>query len=1056
MKKFLVILFIVVGGFVFGQEYKFNVFSQEEGLPQPYVYDIIQGPRGRLYVATGDGLAVFGGIKFDKYTKKNGLSENYCSALFFDSKERLWVGHFEGGISYKKPGVGFEVKKLNTADLPLARVVSFAEDSKGNIYYAGSSGGLFIVKEDKISLFTEEELPPINEIKIKDDVLYLGTQDGVLYFDLSNRSRSSKTIEATKGKNVSCLEISPRNEIWLGIEGVGLDLFSKENNEFKAVKTFSTELKSERYNVKDICLKNGNEVWISLTNEGLCMFRYNSSFQVEKQNTINTKNGLKSVFINRIFIDKEENFWFGSTGAGLFQFLSSRFESYNTKNFLPFDDIRTIAVDDSDNVYVTDDKSVFEFNSNGKISVLHNLILPGIEEEIRTSYLNKSTHELWIGTNKNLNIFNVANNTMVFKNQVPFFKDKSINYITKNQANQFLICTTEGLFYLNDKMVVEKEFTTNEGAPHNNFLGVLIDRTDRMWVFSPETPLYNIYNGEVELEKTQTDSVSSFRFGGAAQDKDDNIWFSTEGDGLFSYKKNRNPKFKHFNTDEGLSSDFIYGIIVSNKGDIIACHKNGLSIKYANMKNFRRVNKSNGLPANDINTNAIYKDKKGNIWFGTTEGIVKYSPVEDKININPPVFSFISITTNSVVQKLDSVYRLDYNKYELVIDFIGVSLTNPKGVTYRYMLEGFEDKFRTTSEQSVVYPSLADGDYRFVIYSKNADGFENPEPTTFRITIGKPFWKKIWFIAAVAVFIILVFYIIFRMRTKKLQQAKIELEGLVMEKTAELVLEKEKIEKANELLNEKNSDITASIAYAKRIQNAVLPDREYISHKLNLFVLYKPRDIVSGDFYWYSETPNYAYVAVVDCTGHGVPGAFMSLLGSTFLDQVLIENKEPTPSKILNELDKKLHSAFKKREDENRIGDGMDAIVMRITKDKKEIMFSGANRPIYYYSKEEGPKDYKATIYSIGGSFPNEVKGFTDTIINPKAGDGAYMFSDGFGDQFGGDKNKRYSTKRMKSFFGEIYESDIDTQYELIDKEFTTWMGEYEQMDDICVIGIKF
>lgn len=1055
MRKYLIILFAFVGGVVFGQEYKFNIFSQEEGLPQPYVYDIVQGPRGRLYVATGDGLAVFGGTKFQKYTKKNGLAENYCSALFFDSKQRLWIGHFEGGISRKENTIGFEAKKFNTADLPLAKIVSFAEDSKGIIYYASSAGGLYTIKENKIALFTEEELPPINEIKIKDDVLYLATQEGVLYFDLSNRSRSSKNIEATKEKNITCLEISPRNELWLGVDGVGIDLFAKENNEFKALKTFSTELKSERYAVKDICLNGSNELWASFTNEGLCRLRYTSNYGVEKLNTINNKNGLKSLFINRIFIDKEENFWFGSTGAGLFQFLSSRFESYNTNNFLPFDDIRTIAVDDSDNVFVTDDKSAFAFNVNGKVSALHTLILPGVEEEIRTSYLNKLTHELWIGTNKNLNIFNVANNNMVFKNQVPFFKDKSVNYITKNQSNQFLVCTTEGLFYLNDKMEVEKEFTTNDGAPHNNFLSVLVDRTDRMWVFSPETPLYNVYNGEVDLEKTQTDSFSSFRFGGAVQDKDENIWFSTEGDGIFSYKKNRNPKFKHFNTDEGLSSDFIYGIIVSNKGDVIACHKNGISIKYSNLKNFRTINKSTGLPANNVNTNALFKDRKGNIWFGTTEGIIKYTPTEDKININPPVFSFLSISTNSTVQKPDSVYRLKYNKYELVIDFIGVSLTNPKGVSYRYKLEGFEDKFRTTTEQSIVYPSLADGNYRFVIYSKNADGFENPEPTTFRIIIGKPFWKEIWFIILVTLFVVLVIYVIFRMRTRKLQQAKIELEGLVMEKTAELLLEKQKIEKTNELLNEKNSDITASIAYAKRIQNAVLPDKEYISKKLNLFVLYKPRDIVSGDFYWYSETENYAYVAVVDCTGHGVPGAFMSLLGSTFLDQVLIENKEPEPSKILNELDRKLHNAFRKREEENRIGDGMDAIVMRVSKDKREIMFSGANRPVYYYSKE-GPKDFKATIYSIGGSFSNDMKGFTDTVLHPEEGDGAYMFSDGFGDQFGGDKNKRYSTKRMKGFFGEIYQQDIDKQFELIDKEFTEWMGGYEQMDDICVIGIKF
>jgi len=834
----------------------------------------------------------------------------------------------------------------------------------------------------------------------------------------------------------------------------------KSNNEYKSLLTYSVEIKSKKNNIKDISLKGDNEMWISLTGEGLCMVRYTSNYRLEKQTTINNKNGLQSLFINRIFVDKEANLWFGSTGNGLFQFLSSRFERFNTANFLPFDDVRTIAVDDSMNIFVSDDKKVFVFNTETNLSILHDLVPKGVEEEIKTSFINKQTNELWVGTTQNLYVYDIAKNKMIYKRFIPAFKGKGVNYFTRDQTGQYLICTTEGLFYTNEKLEVQKEFNTNSGAPHNNFLSVFVDRTDQVWAFSPETPLYHITNGStVELQKTiesDKDTLSPFKFNSGSQDRDDNIWFATEGDGVYCYRKSRKPNFIHYTTDEGLASDFCYGIAVTQKGDVVTIHKNGISIKYANLKTFRGVNRSNGLPANIVNNNAIYKGRKGNIYMGSTEGLIRYVPNEDVINLNPPVLSILSVRTNSMVHESDSVYRLPYDKYELTIDFVGVSLTNPGGVTYDYQLIGFEDKPRTTSEQSVTYPNLPDGDYTFVITAKNSDNVATISPATFKITIGKPFWKKLWFIVSASAFVILVFFLFFRWRTKKLQKDKEILEGLVQEKTAELVLEKEKIEKANEQLNEKNQDITASIAYAKRIQNAVLPDPEYISKHLDLFVLYKPRDIVSGDFYWYTETEHYSYVAVVDCTGHGVPGAFMSLLGSTFLDQVLIENKEATPALILNELDKKLHKAFKKKEgEENRIGDGMDAIVVRVDKGSGDLLFSGANRPLYFYSAE-GPQDFKAPIYSIGGTFPNEVKGFTDTLLKPKKGDCAYMFSDGFGDQFGGDKNKRYSTKRMKAYFGEIYTQTIPAQYEAIDNEFETWKGDYEQMDDICVIGIKF
>ncbi|MBL7917432.1 MAG: hypothetical protein JNM96_03485, partial [Bacteroidia bacterium] len=876
MRKLLsyIILFLSFGSIA--QEYKFNTFGQEEGLPQPYVYDIVQAKNGFLYVATGDGLASFAGFKFNKFTIKEGLSENYCSALYFDSKQRLWIGHFEGGITYLENN---KFNKLKTSDFDMARVIGIVEDSKGNIYYANSAGGLFLIKENKISKFTEEEMPPINEIKIYGDVLYVASQEGLRYFNLSNRSRASEILKGSESQNIKNVRLSPKNELWLTIEGEGVSVFNKNQNEFKAIATFSNELKSDRKNIKDICLKGDNEVWISLTGEGICVIKYTSNFQVEKSYIINSRNGLKSLFINKIFQDKEENLWLGTTGNGLFQFLSSRFELFSSNNILPFDDIRTVAVDDSDNVYICDDRQLFKFNVKGVNFYSQRLIPENEEQEIRCSHLIRAKNELWIGTTKALHIFDVTKGNVKLKKTLSFFDGKTINYVARDANDKLMVCTTEGLFFLDDAYAPEKVFNTDMGAPHNNFIGCLSDRNGKLWIFSPETPLYSLYKDEVVLEKT-LDTLASFRFGSAAQDKDENIWFATEGDGIFVL--DRYKKFKHYGTEAGLSSDFIYGIISSQKGDIIATHKNGISIKYANLKTFRAIDKSTGLPANNVNNNALYRDKKGHIWMGTTEGLIKYTPTEDKININPPVFSLQSVELNNSKKAVnDTLQTLDYNDYELVFKYIGVSLTNPKGVTYRYKLEGYEDKFRTTDETSVIYPKLNDGTYRFVIYAKNADGFETPEPLIYKIIIKKPFWKEAWFFVVVGLTISIGFYIFFKVRTRNLIKAKVELEGLVMEKTAELVKEKEKIEEANELLNEKNRDITASIAYAKRIQRAILPDSEIIKNKIDLFVLYKPRDIVSGDFYWYSETNTYAYIAVVDCTGHGVPGAFMSLLGST-------------------------------------------------------------------------------------------------------------------------------------------------------------------------------
>lgn len=1053
MRKIVILLFLFVSVFINAQEYKFNIYSQEEGLPQPYVYDIIQTQNGFLYVATGDGLATFGGHRFNKFTKRVGLAENFCSALFSDSEKRIWIGHFEGGVTCYEKG---QFRKINTGDIQPAKIVALAEGPQKTIYFVNAAGSIYTIKNDKVAPFIVEELPPVSRLRIKDNIMYVASQEGLLAIDLAGGSKSYNAIGNTKDKNVTCIEFSKSGEIIAGIDGEGVEIIRREGKNFSSFKTFSSEFKSKRLNVKDVCFKNGSELWVSLNGEGLSVLKFsNNTYQIEKQLTIGEKNGLNSSFVSKLFVDKEDNLWIGTIGGGLSQFMSDRFELFNKNNFLKFDNIISVAVDDSNFVYVTNESQLYSFNPKDSSNVLVNVVPSNSEEQIKCSYINKLNNELWIGTTSNLFIFDIKGGKPKLKFQFNEFKERSINYITKDNLGQTLVCTTEGLFYLNDKNQVVKVFNTDEGAPHNNFNSVFIDQLDKYWIFSPQTPLYHLYNGEITLEK-DLDSSTSFKFNCATIDKNDLVWFGTEGDGVFSYGKKRKPNYQRFTTNKGLSSDFIYGIIATNNGDIITCHKNGISIKYASLKTFRAINKNSGLPANTINSNAIFKDKNGYIWLGSTEGLIKYSPMQDKINSIPPTLSFISIAINdSVLNVSDTLYEFPYGKYELAMEVIGVSLSNSKGVEYKYMLEGLEDKWRTSNDREITYPGLTDGTYRFKIIARNADGFETFKELSFTIIINQPYWKSIWFYVVIVSVLIVSLVLFFRARTRKLKQEKIRLEQMVTEKTKELVVEKERVEKANELLHEKNRDITDSITYAKRIQNAVLPNQDDVLKNLNLFVLFKPRDIVSGDFYWYHATANYLYVAVVDCTGHGVPGAFMSLLGSTYLDQVMIERKEPAPSEVLRELDKKINSAFKQSNPDQKIGDGMDMCICRINRDKKEIVIASANRPVYYV-RDNTLQETKANVYSIGGYFEGADKAFTEISYEIQNGDAFYMFSDGYGDQFGGEKNRRFSTKRMRTIFTEINMLPVNEQRDKLDVEFEAWRGENEQIDDVCVIGIKF
>lgn len=279
-------------------------------------------------------------------------------------------------------------------------------------------------------------------------------------------------------------------------------------------------------------------------------------------------------------------------------------------------------------------------------------------------------------------------------------------------------------------------------------------------------------------------------------------------------------------------------------------------------------------------------------------------------------------------------------------------------------------------------------------------------------------------------------------------EINIELERKVEERTFE-------ISEQNKIISEKNKDITDSINYAKRIQEALLP-REEVKRLTpeNFFVLYKPRDIVSGDFYWFEEQNGILIFCVADCTGHGVPGALMSMIGATNLRQILDEAISFNAADILSRLDKRIIESLKQQSELNPTKDGMDTAICLIDTKKNTAVFAGALRPLVLIRENE-IISYSSSSYSIGGYNPDIKKEFTNHEIELKKGDTIYMFSDGYADQFGGPKNKKLMIKKFKNSLSDISNFPMAKQKEYLHQLFEDWRGNNEQVDDVLVMGIK-
>lgn len=268
---------------------------------------------------------------------------------------------------------------------------------------------------------------------------------------------------------------------------------------------------------------------------------------------------------------------------------------------------------------------------------------------------------------------------------------------------------------------------------------------------------------------------------------------------------------------------------------------------------------------------------------------------------------------------------------------------------------------------------------------------------------------------------------------------------------------KQELQTTKALVEEQNKKILDSINYARRIQQAIIPRNELLDELLGEhFVFYKPKDVVSGDFPWVYELKNHVYVAAVDCTGHGVPGAMMSLIGFLLLNDVVHhEEKVKEPNEVLRELHEGVVRTLKQDDPNNKAADGMDIALVRINKETGEIAYSGAHRPLYHLHNGE-LTEYKGSKFPIGGNQYGGKNSYENHSFKVNKGDSIYFFSDGLPDQFGGPEKLKYGPKRIRRQITENTDKSMQELNEFFNESFYDWMGDMKQIDDVLLLGIKF
>ena len=485
--------------------------------------------------------------------------------------------------------------------------------------------------------------------------------------------------------------------------------------------------------------------------------------------------------------------------------------------------------------------------------------------------------------------------------------------------------------------------------------------------------------------------------------------------------------------------------------------------------------------------NKFFHENNGICWIGGDDGLIMFDenyPKNYAINFNTLISKVSCGSEDSILysgygdnfnqifnnEEPVSKYLIDYNLNTVTFTYAAPFYEGQEKMLYSYFLFDQDSTYgKWSNEKKVVYRNLREGNYTFKVRAMNAYGHISTEDT-FEFRILSPWFRKTWAYIIYAILCSALIYIAIRLNTRRLVVLNKKLENTIHERTQEIQLK-------NVVLEKQKEEILDSINYAQRIQNAVLPNEDLIHSWLgDHFILYRPKDIVSGDFYWSTIYNQYIVFCVADCTGHGVPGAFMSMLCISLLNEIVCKEKINHTDQILNEVRDKVIESLKQKGIMGEQHDGMDISICIFNKETSEVEFSGSNSPLYIVrSNDKEPisclKQFENegySLYEIKGdrmpiAFYDRMDPFERHTFQLIKEDRIYLFTDGICDQFGGPYGKRFMVKSLRQALMETLTPEIKEQKQLIEKKIDEWQAyinprtghSYEQIDDICMMGIK-
>jgi len=872
--------------------------------------------------------------------------------------------------------------------------------------------------------------------------------------------------EGLSNNYVNSILEDKRGNLWFGTNGGGVSMYNGESF------THFTDKQglSNNYVNSIIEDKNGN-LWFGTNGGGVSM--YNG----ESFTHFTDKQGLSNNYVNSIIEDENGNLWFGTNGGGVNIYNRKSFTHFTDKEGLSNNIVLSILEDKSGNLWFgTYGGGVSMYNGE---SFTHFTDKEGLSNNIVFSILEDKRGNLWFGTGGGgVSMYNGESFT--------HFTDKeglSNNYvfsILEDKSGYLWFGTNGGgvSMYNGESFT---HFTQKEGLSNNIVRVILEDKRGNLW-FGTGGGGVSMYNGESFTHFTDKEGLSNNYVLSILEDKRGNLWFGTGGGGVSMYN---GESFTHFTQKEGLSNNYVLSMLEDKNGNLWLSTESGLF--WIKQKKLAQINdrgntylfniygKNDGLKALNFYNNSTCLDSKNRIWWGSGNSLTmldmnKSNAVQKlpviflrQLDINQQFIDYRNIAESLNEIEFKSVpaftnyplnLELPYHKSHVTFYFSTINRSVHHKIQYSYIMEGLNANWSPPShEPKADYRNIPYGTYTFKVRAIGARG-EWSEAFEYEFTIHPPWWHTWWARSGYGIASLLLIFGFVKWRTDKLKKRQKELETEIEIATKEIREQKGVVEQQRDEVKKAHREITDSINYAARIQRSFLATKELLDENLNeYFVFFQPKDVVSGDFYWGGKLNNGNFVMVnADSTGHGVPGAIMSILNISSIEEAVKEGLT-APHEIFNRTRKFIIERLKKDGSIEGGKDGMDASIICFDFEKNKFTYTAAQNPIWVI-RDGGLTEVKPEKMPIGKHDKDNLP-FVGGEFEIQKGDQVYTLTDGFQDQFGGPKGKKFMVKKMREYVLSISHLSMEEQHKQIKEVFTNWKGDVEQVDDVCVIGVK-